>query len=380
MATEKRNLFRLTRFVLLRISVLFRFLSKFRKSKKRLLIIKIDAIGDYILFRNFIEVVYNSEKYRGYKIDLLGNNLWQPIAINYDASFINQFFFIDPDELYYSPLKTFKLGWQLFKNNYEIVLQPTHARTLINDGLAGLTASTQIIGFEGDTERIASKYKAKTDRFYTQRIRLAQSVLFELDRSRFFFETVLMQAVELYGPSITVDNSVKKGIFIFPGAGVSKRSWAAEKFLTLIKLINQHSTQPVYLAGGPGEVEIGEYIEKQLHSQSVVNLINKTSLNQLINLIGSAVVIISNETSAVHIAAATQTNAVCILGGGHFGRFAPYPEYMENGPICVYQKMECYSCNWSCKFTIAVGDPYPCIVEISVAAVWQQVQPFIATL
>lgn len=377
---QSRNLFRITRFVLLKIPSLFRLFSLARTPEKRLLIIKTDAIGDYILFRNFIEVIYNAEKYKDYQIDLLGNNLWQPIALNYDASFINQFFFINPDELYHSPLKTIKLGWHLFKKNYEIVLQPTYARTLINDGLAGLTAVKQIIGFEGDTERIAPKYKVKTDRFYTERIPLAESVLFEFDRSRFFFETVLMQAVELYGPLLPVNQTKKNGVVIFPGAGVGKRSWEAEKFLTLIRLINQQTKQPVYLAGSAGELEIGDYIEKNLTPQSVTNLINKTSLIQLVGLISDASLIISNETSAIHIAAATQTNAVCIMGGGHFERFAPYPEYMENKPVCVYKKMECYSCNWSCKFTIAVGDPYPCLAEISVASVWQQVQSFIAAL
>ena len=377
---QNRNLFRTTRFILLKIPFLFRLLALARTPAKRLLIIKTDAIGDYILFRNFIEVIYDAEKYKGYQVDLLGNNLWNPISLNYDASFINQFFFINPDELYHSPLRTFKLGWQLFKRRYEIVLQPTYARTLINDGFAGLTAAKQIIGFEGDAERISPKYKVKTDRFYTERIPLAESILFEFDRSRFFFETVLMQAVELYGPFLPVGHPAKNGIVIFPGAGVGKRSWEAGKFLNLIRLISQQTKQPVYLAGSAAELEIGHYIEKNLAPKSVVNLINKTSLIQLIDLISGASLIISNETSAVHIAAATQTNAVCILGGGHFGRFAPYPEYMENKPVCVYQKMECYSCNWSCKFTIAAGDPYPCIAEISVAAVWQQVQSFIAAL
>jgi len=257
------------------------------------------------------------------------------------------------------------------------VLQPTYARTFIADGLAGLTAAKQIIGFEGDTERIAAKYKAKTDRFYTEKFTLAESVYFEFDRSRFFFESLLTQAVELNGPSIPYNSINKKGIVIFPGAGVFKRGWEAEKFLELIKLIIQQTQQPIYLAGGAAEVGIGNYLTENLPPGSVVNRINKTTLPQLIELIANATLIISNETSAIHIAAATQTPAVCILGGGHFGRFAPYPEYMFNKPICVYEKMDCYYCNWNCKFTTRYDEPYPCIANVSLAAVWQQVQPFI---
>lgn len=374
---QNRNLFRLTRFILLRLPLLFKFFAKGRKPKKRLLIIKTDAIGDYILFRNFIEVLSRAEQYKDYKIDLLANTLCKDIALNYDADFVDEFFFIKPDDLYHSPLQTFRLGWKLFRKNYHTVLQPTYARTFITDGLAGLAAAKQTIGFEGDTERIASKYKAKTDRFYTERLLLPQSVFFEFDRTRFFFESVLKQVAELYGPSIQYTSTGQKGIIVFPGAGVAKRSWEPGKFLELIKLIGAQTTQTIYLAGGPLEISIGKYLEENLPDGSVVNLINKTSLPGLIDLIGNASFIVSNETSAVHIAAATRTIAICILGGGHFGRFAPYPEYMLSKPICVYYKMDCYYCNWNCKFITAEDEPYPCISNVSLDAVWQAVQPLL---
>lgn len=105
MLIENRNLFRLTRFVLLKFPAIFKFFAKFRRQQKRLLIIKTDAIGDYILFRNFIEVVKRSDLYRDYEIDLLGNVLWQDIALKYDQPYIENFIFIKANALYGSPLK-----------------------------------------------------------------------------------------------------------------------------------------------------------------------------------------------------------------------------------------------------------------------------------
>jgi ADP-heptose:LPS heptosyltransferase len=374
---QNRNLFRLTRFILLRLPLLFKFFVKGRKPKKRLLIIKSDAIGDYILFRNFIELISRSEQYKDYEFDLVCNALCKDIALTYDADFVDEFFFIKPDDLYHAPLQTFRLGWKLFRKNYLVVLQPTYARTFITDGLAGLAAAKQTIGFEGDTERIAAKYKAKTDKYYTERLLLPQSVYFEFDRTRFFFESFLKQVAELYGPFIPINTTDKNGVVIFPGAGMVKRSWEPGKFLELIKLVSAQTPQTIYLAGGPTEIGIGKYLEENLPDGSVVNLINKTSLPELIELIGSASFIVSNETSAIHIAAATQTTAVCILGGGHFGRFAPYPEYMLSKPICVYYKMDCYYCNWNCKFITAEDEPYPCVSNVSLDAVWQLVQPLL---
>ncbi len=374
---QNRNLFRLTRFILLKLPLLFKFFSKYRKPQKRILIIKTDAIGDYILFRNFIEVFKTSQAYTGYEIDLVANTLCRDIALHYDTPFINSFFFSRPDDLYYAPLKTLQLGWRLYKNNYQIVLQPSYSRTLVNDGLAGLTAAKETICFDGDTERIAEKYKLKTDRFYTKYLLLPPEIYFEFDRSKYFFESVLKHPVALQGPSINYVDNDKKGIVIFPGAGVVKRSWPAAYFLELIKLIRTQTDQTIYLAGGPSEVLIGNYLEQNLPLGTIVNLISKTSLTELVDLIGNASFIVSNETSAIHIAAATQTHAVCILGGGHFGRFAPYPNHLPFKPTCVYYKMDCYYCNWNCKFITAPNEPYPCINNITVNAAWQSVQQFI---
>ena len=374
MGIKNRNLFRLTRFVLLRMPPLFKFLAKFRTPKKRLLIIKTDAIGDYILFRNFIEVVKTSERFKHYQVDLLGNILWQEIALKYDGGFIDNFYFINADELYEAPWRTLKLGWRLFRNNYQIVLQPAYARTFINDGIAGLTAAKEIVGFEGDTERINRKYKVKTDTFYTRLLHLHAVKQFEFDRVKYFFETLLGQRLAIAKPKLGAGETTKNGVLIFPGAGVLKRSWEPEKFLELIKRIIKHTSKQIILAGGPDEIRIGAFLMNELPPGRVTNRIAGTSLIELIGLVAGSEILISNETSAIHIAVAVNTKAVCILGGGHFGRFAPYPENIGNTPLCLFEKMDCFNCNWHCIYKTAENEPFPCISAISLEKVWAEVK------
>jgi len=344
-----------------------------------LLIIKTGAIGDYILFRNYLEILRNSEKFRGYTITLLGNELWQDLAVHYDNGFVDDFIFINPESLYETPLKTLKLGWRLFKDNYEMVLQPSYTRYLITDGLAALTATKQIIGFDGDDEGIALWYKVKTDKFYARRLILPLNIDFEFERSKFFFETFLSLRIAIKSPEISFNRDNKKGIVIFTGAGNFKRSWEKEKFLQLIKLIQSNSDQLIYLAGGAGDTETGAYLAGNLPPNSIINLIGKTTLPQLVDVIGNASLVIANETSAIHIAAATRTKSVCILGGGHFERFAPYPEHMDNKPLCVYDKIDCYYCNWNCKFQTKENEPFPCIAVISLEQVWQAARQLLPT-
>jgi ADP-heptose:LPS heptosyltransferase len=377
--TKNRNLFRLTRFILLKFPFLFNFLARFRRKQKdkRVLVIKTDAIGDYILFRNYMEVLRSSEKFKGYRIDLLGNSIWEDIAVSYDSSYIDNFYFTSPYKLYEEPINTLKLGWLLFKNNYQVVLQPSFTRLFITDGLAAFTAAEQIIGFETDTEGIPARYKKKTDKFYTQKIVLPAEIFFEFEKTKFFFQSILEQRIDLTMPSISVKSNRNDGIFVFPGAGSVKRGWEKEKFLDLIKLIIQHTNAPVYLAGGVNEIPIGDFLMQNLPNAAVHNLIGKTPLLKLIELIGSSGLVIANDTSAIHIAVATKTQSICILGGGHFERFAPYPIDFEHAPLCVFEKMECYNCNWVCVFKTEPDEPHPCVSNVNFEKVWNVTLPLL---
>ncbi|MGY4537516.1 ADP-heptose:LPS heptosyltransferase [Mucilaginibacter sp. UYNi724] len=376
MEKQNRNLFRLSRVILLKLPKLLRFFARFRKPAKRLLLIKTDAIGDYILFRNFIEVTKKSTKYWDHQIDLLGNILWEDVCLNFDKHLLNDTYFVKPDSFYYAPLALFKLGWRLFLNNYEVVLQPTYTRNFINDGFAGLAAAKQTIGFQSDNEGIEARYKNKTDKFYSLKLQLPPGVYHEFHRTRFFFETVLTQSISLSAPSITT-SGVKSGIAVQPGAGVFKRGWEKEKLLELIQLIINNTTQQVYLLGGPSEVEIGEYLMQHNAPGSVTNHINTTSLSQTIRLISNSALLIANDTGVIHMAVAAQTPSVCILGGGHFGRFVPYPADAAGKPVCVYEKLPCYYCNWLCIFETGALQPFPCIAAVSVDNVWQATLPLL---
>lgn len=377
MEIKNRNLFRLTRFVIFQVSSLFRLMAVLRKPKKRLLFIKTDAIGDYIILRNFIEIVKSSAKYRDYEIHLLGNPLWRDIVTTYDNKWVTECMFVKENDLYESPYKLLKLGWKLFRNNYELVLQPTPTRRLINDGMAILTAAKQLIAHDGDTVGILPRYKRKTDKLYTRLIQLPQKIYFEYDRNVFFFEQVLDEKLAINGPYLPTKGGERNGIIIFPGAGSVKRGWEKEKFLDLIERIMAKTSQPIYITGGPGETAIAKWLTDHLPGTNITDLTAKTTLPQLIEMIGSANLLISNETSAIHIASATKTPSVCILGGGHFERFAPYPAHITYRPICVYDKMECYDCNWNCIYQTPADAPHPCVSIVSVEQVWEAAEPLL---
>lgn len=371
MVIKNRNLFRITRILLLQLPFILRHLSRFRKSEKRLLLIRLDEIGDYVLFRNFIQELRNSKRFAGYKIDLLANVVWKDLALTYDKSCIDDFIFVQPGSLYEQPHQVYRLAKKLYKSNYAIVLQPAYSRMLISDSLAGFTAAKEIIGFASDTERIYAKYKRVTDRFYTRRLILPTPIDFEFERTRFFFETVLAQPVLLVKPYLPAANEAgDEYVLLVPGSGVVSKNWPVENYLALAQKIVASTQLKIVLAGGKNEASLATPFVQLLPPARLQNRIGETSLPGLVDLIANAKYVVCNDLSALHLAVATDTPAVCIVGGGHFNRFVPFPPAVAPRVMFVYEKMECFNCCWHCIFNVAKTEAFPCISINRLTDVW----------
>ena len=110
---------------------------------------------------------------------------------------------------------------------------------------------------------------------------------------------------------------------------------------------------------------MAEHIASSIPNCGLINLCGSTNLSQLIGVISSARLLLSNETSAIHIAAATSTPSVCLLGGGHFGRFVPYPSSAPMPhPIPVYYSMPCFNCNWQCIHHLEPDTLHPALKRL----------------
>lgn len=88
-----------------------------------------------------------------------------------------------------------------------------------------------------------------------------------------------------------------------PGAeyGPAKR-WPARHFAHLAQQLKQYGI-PVWLLGSHKDAELGQQIE-QLSAGSALNLCGRSSLEQAIDLIASARLVVSNDSGLMHIAAA----------------------------------------------------------------------------
>jgi ADP-heptose:LPS heptosyltransferase len=174
----------------------------------------------------------------------------------------------------------------------------------------------------------------------------------------------------------------KPYIVIFPGASWVPKMWPSQKFAELVDRIADNHKIDIIFCGGGTEFELCQKIIDN-SGHAALNLAGLTSLQELVEVIRGASLVVANDTSAIHIAAATQTNAVCLLGGGHFGRFLPYQveAITQNKlPNIQIHRMDCYDCNWNCKYTHSSSETVPCVANITVNQVYLECDRLLAFL
>jgi ADP-heptose:LPS heptosyltransferase len=301
-----------------------------------------DAIGDYILFRNFLKVIIDSNKYSDYKITLCGNSDWKDLSLELDNKYFDNSYWINFNKFMRNP---FYRLWQILKIRnlgFETVIQPTYSRLFEFDNLVKLSGAVHRIGSSGDTTNQPKDLKIKSDNFYTQLIESSNNVIFEFYRNREFFENLLN--VDLGNTNLQIEYAnrydfklTKNYALIFPSAKASFRRWSTENYAKIIDYLFEKYGFLSALSGNQNDIEISNSIIEKIRNENVIsNFTGKSSLVELIELIKNSRFLISNDTSAVHIAGALNIPTICISNGNHIFRFNSYPSEISKCIHTIY--------------------------------------------
>ncbi len=167
------------------------------------MIVRLDAIGDYVLFRYYIEIVKKSEKYKDYSITLLGNISWKSISNELDKEIIDEFLWLDRNKF----IKDFKYRYtklqEITSKEYEVLLNPVYSREFfLGDSISKLVCAKEKITSKGDLSNIEKWQKDLTDNYFTNLIEAKNDVLFEFDRNKEFFENLFDINLDIIKPYI----------------------------------------------------------------------------------------------------------------------------------------------------------------------------------
>lgn len=319
----------------------------------RVLVVRNDSIGDYLLYRPWLRLLAQQVRGRGQRLTLAANALWAPLARAWDADLFDELLVVDfgrfQKDLGYRAEVLGTIG----AGGYGEVIYPLHVRE---------PAVENFIRFLRAPSRVASQGEHRTDawfqlldRGYTTLLPTTQDTLFEYDRNGEFFSNWLAtqapaHPAALLRPPLHLpvgateaarfqEPGARPAIVLFPGASARQKQWPAAHFAELALGLHQRYGRQyrLVLAGSPADKAVAQRIQQAAGGVPLTNLCGQTTLPELAALLSQARLLISNDTVAAHLAAQLGTPCVVVLMGENYGKFFPYPPDLLRAPCrCLF--------------------------------------------
>lgn len=349
--------------------------------KKKILISKLDSIGDFVIFTATLplyRVFFKDE----YIVLLVRSDVYNLVEF---CPYVDEVWAINQRRFRRSIKEHLRWYRLLKKANFDIAINAVYSENFsFFDCLIGWTFAPRRIAFQ--CLKNTTSVRAKSN-YYNEYVDDKNSDgMFELDRNRTMIDYLGADtSLEYRQPTLwpteqdkktvsdlIVDLGIQKYAVLFPGARDNYRSWDKSRFAELSKHIILEFNVSLVLAGGPNDTTLCAYLDGYLKQFGLpcYDMSGKTSLRELSCLINLAEFCISAETSAAHISAAVCTPCLCIMGGGHFGRFYPYPGNQLTRSVT--NRLPCFGCNWLCT-----RDQVECISGITVSQVLSVLKVFL---
>lgn len=302
--------------------LLLRQLPQDQISEKKLAIVRLDDIGDYLLWRNFIEVYKQSERYKNYKVTLIGNVVWKSIFEAFDSHTTDETIWVNKKEYLSNDGYRNKLWQQIRAQKFETIICPSRTRPLLLDDLIALAS--------GATNRIAthnsrgiSKVNEISDAVY-HHFFTVENEMHEFFFNKNFASFASSVQLELKHPFLPNKSSqiLPKQIICFIGASAKSKTWSLKNWIELVQLLQEKGYEPL-LSGGKNESLIAEKI---VSATQVKSIVGQTNLFETINAISASIAVITGDTMAAHAAVSLSKPTVILANGVNAKRFVAYEE------------------------------------------------------
>ena len=362
--------------LLLACDMVFRSLAAApRAADGDLVIVRMDGIGDFVLWLDAFKAL--RKHYADRRITLICHRAWHDLAKHVPG--FDEIIPVDARRLRVDLKYRYRTFGALARRRFVTVINPLYSRQGFSDAeaLVRILKAKEKIGSSGDP---SIGWRSRFGSYWFDRlIPATNEPLMELVRNAEFLRGLGLSDFRAGIPELTLESPPApdpelplKGYYIlFPGGSDSIRIWPASAFAEVGRRLHEQTGMIGVVCGGPADREAAAEIVAR-SGVPMLDRSGRTSLPELAILIERSRLIVSNETGAVHMATALSVPNVCILGGGHFGRFMPYVLERDcEGPVSlpVLHRMACYDCNWHCPFPRGEGEPAPCVANITVAAV-----------
>ncbi len=347
---------------------------------KKVLLIRLDKIGDFVLFTGALPGY--RRLYPGHRLDLVCSPAVAELARS--CPLLGRVLPLDETRFHgRSPgaaLYTLRLLARLNAARYDVIVHAAACGRYPGDMIARFVSAREKIAFDLPGYEGYPGQQARRGRIFTQLVRGAEGSLSEIERNlelvRALGDVGDLSGLPWIRPAGESDPTVEEilsaaglagGDFALmsPGARQPERLWPAANWAALAdRVIREGVTRAVLFTGTREEGGvITSILEKTgAHRDRCFDLSGRLGIGQLLHMMHRARLVVSVESGTIHMAAALGVPNICLLGGGHFGRFYPYGDPGLNR--AVYSEMDCFGCDWQCRYEHAI-----CMEGITLEAV-----------
>lgn len=304
------------------------------QSSNKILLIRLDDIGDYVLFRNTLETWSRYAVEQKKALYLLGNEAWKTLLEAYDTKYFAQVIWLNKKQYFNDSNYRKSLWGNLRQQGFVLTICPARTRPILLDDACMLAANA--------ARNIASNNSLTDNALNRMSDELYNSIFIShhSDRHEFLFNTDFVQKVTESATDERLSIDVEKRneppyILLFIGASAASKQWPVTHWNQLIVQLRQQFKCTILVAGGPAEVQMANEVAAGTDAQ---NIAGTKSLPEMVTLIGNAQLVISNDTMAAHIAAASGTNTIIITNGTNAHRFASYEQLGIDTVTPIYSK------------------------------------------
>ncbi len=154
-------------------------------------------------------------------------------------------------------------------------------------------------------------------------------------------EMFLSKKDTLFADEFFRKNKIKNAVAVAPGGAKNPgepvhfvRRWPQEKFLELVEKIKSQ----VILLGGPGDIEVAEFILKNLKKNNVYSLVGKTSLKEAAAVMKKCRCVVCCDSGLMHIASVVNKRIISIFGPTNPARKAP----LHKESVAIWKDQDIY--------------------------------------
>ena len=356
-------------------------------SRKTAVFVRLDAIGDYVLWSSTFHDLQELYPKNEYDWVLIGNGAWRTLADS--MGLFDQILTVSRNRLRKNPFYRNEMLNGFRSLPCDVVIHSTFSRDFaVADSIIRFLDAPLKVGFEGDLTNIPAWQRKISNGWYTELCAGTSDQTGELEWHAKFISHLKQKPVIIKTPDLASYFSLDKIPYdlprepyfvLFPGASWAGKRWPLAHFFSVARKVQEKTGWLCVLCGSNDDHKFMEQelkaIESSLGSFRLKNLMSRTTQSELGLVLKGAKLLISNDTSAVHLGAAVKTPTVCVLGGGHFGRFVPWKDAtggFADNPACISVDMPCFGCGWNCIYPRGENTPVKCISDISVERVYDK--------